>query len=126
MVGRGSRTTKEINKENFIVLDLYGNAIEHGLWEQERDWQELFHKKNEKGDIILDLYIPKIEGKLCTNPKDSKFNVEMKKIYETKCMLFCFFKFLFTYSRSKPRELAIFIVKDSKSFIVDSRLYNTT
>ena len=50
MVGRGSRTTKEINKENFLVLDLYGNAIEHGLWEQERDWQELFYRSNEKGD----------------------------------------------------------------------------
>ena len=48
--------------------------------------KRLVVKKNEKEDIILDLYIPKIEGKLCTNPKDSKFNVEMKKIYETKCM----------------------------------------
>jgi len=42
MVGRGARSCIERNKENFILLDLFGNCTRHGLWEDYRDWEKKF------------------------------------------------------------------------------------
>jgi superfamily II DNA or RNA helicase len=47
MAGRGARLAPEIGKENFILLDLYGNCTKHGLWEDSRDWEAKFKYKNE-------------------------------------------------------------------------------
>lgn len=41
--GRGARPCTEINKNKFIILDLGGNALTHGDWCEERDWNDLFH-----------------------------------------------------------------------------------
>lgn len=40
MVGRGSRIAE--GKDNFILLDLFGNSCRLGLWEQKRDWGRKF------------------------------------------------------------------------------------
>ncbi|MDJ1497384.1 DEAD/DEAH box helicase family protein [Cytophagaceae bacterium DM2B3-1] len=41
MCGRGSRTTA--TKEEFIIIDMGNNILEHGLWHVPRDWSYLFH-----------------------------------------------------------------------------------
>ncbi|HEU0226614.1 MAG TPA: DEAD/DEAH box helicase family protein, partial [Arachidicoccus soli] len=38
--GRGSRNYK--NKSNFIVIDLGGNALRLGRWQDDRDWKSIF------------------------------------------------------------------------------------
>jgi superfamily II DNA or RNA helicase len=58
MAGRGARTAGEIKKQNFILLDLFGNAIKHGLWEAHRDWNEKFKAidtKDSDGDAPVKL-----------------------------------------------------------------------
>ena len=45
MVGRGGRTTTEIVKQSFDVIDMGGNITEHGKWSNPRDWNELFSKE---------------------------------------------------------------------------------
>ena len=50
MVGRGSRTAPEINKDKFILLDLYGNSLRLKLWEAYRDWQAKFSSIKESKD----------------------------------------------------------------------------
>jgi superfamily II DNA or RNA helicase len=40
MCGRGSRPTK--NKSIFQIIDLGGNTIHHGEWQQSRDWHKIF------------------------------------------------------------------------------------
>ena len=42
MVGRGARITDKIFKSAFVVIDLGQNIETHGLWSQERDWNEYF------------------------------------------------------------------------------------
>ena len=41
--GRGARPCMDINKRNFIILDLGANALAHGDWNDERDWEDIFH-----------------------------------------------------------------------------------
>ncbi len=41
--GRGARPCLEIDKRKFIILDLGGNALAHGDWNDERDWEDIFH-----------------------------------------------------------------------------------
>jgi superfamily II DNA or RNA helicase len=41
MVGRGARVILG-KKESFTILDFGGNIDRHGLWEEHRDWQEIF------------------------------------------------------------------------------------
>ena len=57
MCGRGSRPTKKIKKNEFILLDLGQNIEEHGLWSKERDWNDLFHdpemRRKNKTDVTL-------------------------------------------------------------------------
>jgi superfamily II DNA or RNA helicase len=50
MVGRGARLAPEIDKKNFILLDLYGNCLRLGTWEKPRDWQARFSKVVESKD----------------------------------------------------------------------------
>ena len=42
-IGRGSRKCDEIDKTDFVLLDLYGNTLQHGLWQDYRNWKERFH-----------------------------------------------------------------------------------
>lgn len=46
--GRGSRPFK--GKTHFIIIDLGGNAIDHGDWSTPRDWHHLFHNPPKPGD----------------------------------------------------------------------------
>lgn len=41
MTGRGSRPFP--GKEEFLILDLGGNALVHGDWSDPRDWHDMFH-----------------------------------------------------------------------------------
>lgn len=41
MCGRGSRIYP--GKENFTIIDMGSNFLEHGLWQQDTDWSEIFH-----------------------------------------------------------------------------------
>jgi len=54
MVGRGSRTTKKIDKKLFGVIDLGGNIKEHGAWSMDRDWLSHFNqtsRQRRKSDL---------------------------------------------------------------------------
>lgn len=44
MCGRGSILSNIINKDKFTILDLCGNSYSHGLWQDDRDWNNLFNK----------------------------------------------------------------------------------
>lgn len=48
MVGRGGRSTDEIYKPNFILIDGGGNVDRFGMWSDELDWKDIFF--NGKGD----------------------------------------------------------------------------
>ena len=41
MCGRGSRIYE--GKEYFTIIDMGSNFLEHGLWQQDTDWAEIFH-----------------------------------------------------------------------------------
>ena len=48
MIGRGSR--KAEGKSKFTVIDMGGNGQRHGLWNMDRDWEDMWSKKpKEKG-----------------------------------------------------------------------------
>jgi len=49
-VGRGARTYPL--KKYFIVLDLGGNAVEFGDWDDPRDWREKFHFPSKPKDGV--------------------------------------------------------------------------
>lgn len=49
IAGRGGRTTTEIYKDYFILIDGGGNIDKHGLWSQPRDWEAYFYGKNKEG-----------------------------------------------------------------------------
>jgi DNA repair protein RadD len=81
MVGRGARSAPEIQKENFILLDLYGNAIKLGLWEDERNWHLKFkNKKVSSGKLAPAKLCPKCET---INPAQSKICSNCGHIFET-------------------------------------------
>lgn len=46
--GRGARTYPD--KEFFTIIDMGGNAIDHGDWSNARDWAYLFHNPDKPGD----------------------------------------------------------------------------
>lgn len=57
IVGRGARTTNEIYKDSFIVIDLGGNVKRLGKWSDPIDWEKIFFKglkpeKRKKPTII--------------------------------------------------------------------------
>lgn len=59
MVGRGSRTTDEIFKEIFTVIDLGQNILEHGMWSKKRDWKQYFYspgKRRKNKTDLLDVW----------------------------------------------------------------------
>ena len=45
MCGRGARLSDKILKTNFNIVDLCGNYAVHGLWDDEIEWDVMFHKK---------------------------------------------------------------------------------
>lgn len=47
MCGRGSRPTE--SKLMFTIIDMGGNAITHGDWNQSRDWDDMFHHPDKPG-----------------------------------------------------------------------------
>lgn len=57
MVGRGSRTTKKIFKNKFIVIDLGQNIQRHGLWSDKINWADHFDPPNlvprVKADVLM-------------------------------------------------------------------------
>jgi superfamily II DNA or RNA helicase len=56
MVGRGSRITDKIYKDQFTVIDLGMNIALHGRWSLKRDWNEYFlpqdWRKRNKSDML--------------------------------------------------------------------------
>jgi superfamily II DNA or RNA helicase len=48
MAGRGSRLYQ--NKSHFTILDMGSNFLEHGLWNEDVDWCELFRNPKKKSD----------------------------------------------------------------------------
>lgn len=50
MTGRGSRVVE--NKSYFTILDMGGNAITHGDWSDDRDWNDIFWNPPKKGNGI--------------------------------------------------------------------------
>lgn len=62
MSGRGSRPTPA--KSAFIIIDMGGNAITHGDWNQARDWHYIFHNpgKPGKNQVAPIKICPKCEG----------------------------------------------------------------
>lgn len=50
MIGRGSRTYP--GKQSFTVLDYGGNGTRHGLWDQDRPWQQLWRPQNKRKDSV--------------------------------------------------------------------------
>ena len=55
-LGRGSRTSKKILKDKFLVVDLGLNITQHGRWSMERNWQQYFKpgiwKKKNSSDLL--------------------------------------------------------------------------
>jgi len=52
MCGRGSRLSSLIQKDRFIIADLYGNMAVHGRWDDTINWQKLFEKSKPDGEGI--------------------------------------------------------------------------
>lgn len=52
MCGRGSRLSNKILKENFTIVDLCGNYGLHGKWEDDRNWEHLFHKTEKENEGV--------------------------------------------------------------------------
>ena len=46
IAGRGGRTTKDIFKDHFILIDGGGNIDRFGLWSAPRDWESYFYGSN--------------------------------------------------------------------------------
>lgn len=76
MAGRSARPCPEIGKQKHIIIDMGNNWKHLGLWEDERDWVEIFHnpakkkkKKNEAPSPVkscpeCDAIVP-ISARLC-------------------------------------------------------------
>jgi len=56
MVGRGSRVTDKIFKDQFTVIDLGQNIHEHGMWSKRRDWREYFYSPGKRLKHKSDLF----------------------------------------------------------------------
>ncbi len=50
MAGRGSRVGRTVQKEHFKLLDLHGNVLKHGKWEDFRDWESYFRQRGRMPD----------------------------------------------------------------------------
>ena len=68
--GRGSRPHE--TKECFTIVDMGGNAMSHGDWSDERDWNKIFHHPPKKGEGVAPVKecpecerILKIQDMLC-------------------------------------------------------------
>lgn len=48
MIGRGSRVSKATQKQSFTVLDYGTNGVRLGLWNQDRNWQEMWKEQKKK------------------------------------------------------------------------------
>lgn len=75
MIGRGSRRRGEqLWKKYFTVLDYGANYLRHGLWDMERDWQNLWNKPklSKEGVAAIKLcpqceYITNVSASICPN-----------------------------------------------------------
>ena len=54
-IGRGARTTTNIYKDKFTVVDLGQNIVNHGTFSTVRDWQQYFKEAEWKRKIQVDL-----------------------------------------------------------------------
>ena len=52
MCGRGSRLSSLIQKDDFIIADLYANCENHGTWNNQINWQKLFEKAGSEKEGI--------------------------------------------------------------------------
>lgn len=55
MVGRGSRTTDKIYKDQFTVIDLGQNIFNHEIWSARRNWKQWFHSPGKRPKNIMDM-----------------------------------------------------------------------
>lgn len=53
--GRGARITNKIYKDKFTFVDLGQNIAEHGVFSEERNWQDYFNPAEWKRKYIVDL-----------------------------------------------------------------------
>lgn len=76
MCGRGSRLCPEIGKQKFIIIDMGENWRYLGLWEHERDWEDMFYnpvkkkKKSEKKQAAPVKDCPQCEAILSLSARD--------------------------------------------------------
>ena len=86
MVGRGTRPFKD--KEDFVLLDLYGNCEIHDLWEVPRDWQYLFSEINKSKDGLAPVRVcPECSSAVSIQKEECpvcKYKFEKKKAIEPK------------------------------------------
>lgn len=130
IIGRGSRLSPATGKTHFTVLDYGENFKQHGLWDQDRDWEELAKppKKKKKGAPApikicpsCDAIVP-ASARMCDfcgyqwpklppgPPPDSKL-IEVTSLYQNMIGR--------RVSTLSPDELAIFAkLKNKKSFAV--------
>lgn len=52
MCGRGSRLSTTIQKDEFIIADMFANCENHGTWNSRINWQKLFEKAGSEKDGI--------------------------------------------------------------------------
>ena len=63
MCGRGSRLSNKVLKDKFTIVDLCNNNFIHGLWQDDQDWDTLFHKSTkEKKDAAPTKSCPECDG----------------------------------------------------------------
>ncbi|HEY9885973.1 MAG TPA: DEAD/DEAH box helicase family protein [Vampirovibrionales bacterium] len=94
MCGRGARTSTKIDKKLFYILDICGNWAEHGRWQDDRDWETLFHQsKKGEGDGLAPL-------KLCPQC-DTVVAAQAKKCFK------CGYEFKAKESRKEEKEIEL-------------------
>lgn len=95
MVGRGARSSENIFKDKFIVIDLGGNIDRHGVWsDPTRDWERIFYYGigEEKAKIEqLEAIRECVECGGYTSKRNTKCDVcgfvEEKKVTEKRVVL---------------------------------------
>lgn len=130
IIGRGSRRSPETGKTHFTVLDYGENYKQHGLWNADRDWEELAKApKKKKKDSVAPIKvcvacesIVPASARVCSfcghvfeknepeNPPESKL-IEVTALYETMRGR--------KVSQLKPEELAIYAkLKNKKVYAI--------
>lgn len=68
MIGRGSRKRGVDWKKFFTVLDYGGNYLRHGLWDMDREWEDLWNKPRKAKDGVAPVKLcPQCEYISCVN-----------------------------------------------------------